>query len=75
MKRNLLIVLAIILVIAGGWYLGKRRSFGLPYSDNFRERDISGWLVLGGNWQFSGDAVVNRSDEVSPWERAVSSAS
>jgi len=63
MRKALLIILAVPLLVAGGWYLSKGRSFALPYFDRFRERDISGWLVMGGNWQFSGDAVVNRSDE------------
>jgi len=63
MKRNLLLVLAVVLLVAGGWYLARRRSFTLPYSDKFQERDATGWLVMGGNWQFSKGAVVNRSDE------------
>jgi signal transduction histidine kinase len=51
------------LVLCGAAYLWSHRSPDLPYLDKFGDRNAEGWLVMGGNWQFDGDAVVNRSDE------------
>jgi signal transduction histidine kinase len=53
----------VLLLIVFGWFVYRLGEPGLPYRDRFVERNASGWVVMGGNWQFSGDAVVNRSDE------------
>jgi signal transduction histidine kinase len=63
MIKRLLLTIALGLTLFGGWHLWNHHSSNLPYFDRFRERNASGWLVMGGNWQFDGDAVVNRSDE------------
>jgi len=63
MSKRLLLSLSISLILFGTWYLSYHRPFNLPYSDRFHERNAAGWLVMGGSWQFDGDAVVNRSDE------------
>jgi hypothetical protein len=64
MKRRMLLAVAALLALAGfTWLLMTKDHPGIPYEDRFAERDASGWVVMGGNWQFSSDAVVNRSDE------------
>jgi len=63
MKKRLLLAVTLVLTLLGSWYLLTHRHSNLPYVDRFSKRDATGWLVMGGNWQFDGDAVVNRSDE------------
>ena len=63
MKKRLLLAASLALVCFGFWYLSTLRRSNLPYADRFSERNAMGWVVMGGNWQFDGDAVVNRSDE------------
>ena len=63
MKYRLLLVVLLISVVFSGWYLWRLRLPGPIYFDQFRERNAAGWLVMGGNWRFSEDGVVNRSDE------------
>src|SRR5579863_8715332 len=63
MRKRLALAAVIGLILCGAGYLWSRRSADLPYLDEFGERNAEGWLVMGGNWQFDGDAVVNRSDE------------
>jgi len=63
MKKRLLLAVTLVLTLLGSWYLLTHRHSNLPDVDRFSKRDATGWLVMGGNWQFDGDAVVNRSDE------------
>lgn len=63
MKMRAAAAITIGLVLCGAAYLWSHRSPDLPYLDKFGDRNAEGWLVMGGNWQFDGDAVVNRSDE------------
>jgi len=64
MKLRILFASGALLVLAGFcWFFMKNGTSTLPYKDRFAEHDASGWIVMGGNWQFSGDSVVNRSDE------------
>ncbi|HTH53993.1 MAG TPA: ATP-binding protein [Edaphobacter sp.] len=64
MKFRIPIVITLLLALAGsGWFLVRKDHFSLPYKDHFAQHDALGWIVMGGNWQFIGDAVVNRSDE------------
>ena len=63
MRKRLLLAAVIGLILCGAGYGWRHRSPDLPYFDKFGDRNADGWLVMGGNWQFDGDAVVNRSDE------------
>lgn len=63
MNKRLLLAITIGLTLSGVWYLWGYRPSNPLYFDRFQERNAAGWLVMGGNWQFDGDAVVNRSDE------------
>jgi len=62
-RRILLVVLIMLPAALACWLILSRRSMRLPYHDRFGEKDASRWAVMGGNWQFSADSVVNRSDE------------
>ena len=63
MRKRLALAVTLGLILCGAAYLWTHRSAALPYLDKFGDRNAEGWLVMGGNWQFDGDAVVNRSDE------------
>jgi signal transduction histidine kinase len=63
MRKRLLVATTTGLILCGVGYLWSQHRSDLPYFDKFGERNADGWLVMGGNWQFDGDAVVNRSDE------------
>jgi signal transduction histidine kinase len=63
MRKYLFLATMTGLILFGAGYLWSQRRTDLPYSDRFGERNAEGWLVMGGNWQFDADAVVNRSDE------------
>lgn len=64
MKSRILLASAILLALTGlHWFFLKLSHPRLPYNDRFAEHSAAGWVVMGGNWQFNGDSVVNRSDE------------
>ena len=63
MRERLILATVIGLILFGAGYGWSHRSPDLPYFDKFGDRNAEGWLVMGGNWQFDGTAVVNRSDE------------
>jgi len=64
MKLRIPFAITLLLVFAGsGWFLLRKDHLRLPYKDHFAQHDALGWIVMGGNWQFIGDAVVNRSVE------------
>jgi signal transduction histidine kinase len=65
MKSRIVVGILIVLSIASAVYLLLFRSqmASLPYEDRFSAHKASEWTVMGGNWNFDGNAVVNRSDE------------
>jgi hypothetical protein len=57
------IITAVFLIFAGRLVVGYLREPKIPYQDSFARSDATEWLPIGGDWQISDGAVVNRSDE------------
>jgi Histidine kinase-, DNA gyrase B-, and HSP90-like ATPase/Histidine kinase len=56
-------ITSIFFILAGRSAIDYLREPKIPYHDSFAQSDAREWSPIGGDWQISDGAVVNRSDE------------
>src|ERR1700744_599264 len=56
-------ITSIFFILAGRSAIDYLREPKIPYNDSFAQSDAREWSPIGGDWQISDGAVVNRSDE------------